>query len=167
EGLPASQPARTPTAPDPSLPTALLITEDDCKLEDFAPGTIVASATLASSALRSPRPVSDLVHRFEALALADAAARLDLRPGALTAKDPADLAKWAAKSGARQIATGFVPRGPLRDWLDAAEPALAASGISLTEWQRDWDTAIWPHATAGFFKVKKAIPRIVQDLGLQ
>ncbi len=47
-----------------------------------------------------------------------------------------------------------------------ATPSLAKHGISLCEWQRDWDAAIWPHATAGFFKVKQNIPRIPQQAGL-
>ncbi len=57
-------------------------------------------------------------------------------------------------------------RGPLFDWLDEARPHLAAKGITLAEWRRDWDSAIWPHATAGFFKVKQAIPRILHETGL-
>jgi deoxyribodipyrimidine photo-lyase len=60
--------------------------------------------------------------------------------------------------------TPYVPQGPLRDWIDAATPALAARGITLTEWRRDWDSAIWPHATAGFFKVKERIPRILAEV---
>jgi len=59
--------------------------------------------------------------------------------------------------------TAYVPEGPLRDWLDEAGPDLRAAGIALCEWQRDWDKAIWPHATAGFFKVKKQIPRIISQ----
>ncbi|MEX0602804.1 MAG: hypothetical protein WD295_05650, partial [Bacteroidota bacterium] len=55
-----------------------------------------------------------------------------------------------------------VTTGPLRDWLDQAAPSLARAGITLCEWQRDWDAAIWPHATAGFFKVKQNIPQILQ-----
>ena len=76
---------------------------------------------------------------------------------------PGDLAVWAARAGATQIVTPCVPAGPLRDWLDEAAPALAARGITLCEWQRDWDAAIWPHATAGFFKVKQQIPRILEQ----
>jgi deoxyribodipyrimidine photo-lyase len=41
---------------------------------------------------------------------------------------------------------------------------LAARGITLCEWRRDWDSAIWPHAAAGFFKVKAQIPRIVDQM---
>jgi deoxyribodipyrimidine photo-lyase len=47
--------------------------------------------------------------------------------------------------------------------LDEAAPSLASAGITFCEWRRDWDAAIWPHATAGFFKVKQNIPRILEQ----
>jgi len=94
--------------------------------------------------------------------LADAARRSGFAATAMRADDPASLAKWAASAGATQIATPYITRGPLRDWLDEAAPALAKAGITLCEWRRDWDTAIWPHATAGFFKVKQNIPQILE-----
>jgi deoxyribodipyrimidine photo-lyase len=166
DGLPSVLPLRKITAPDPGRPTALLITEEDCRVEDFnlAALDIRATATLAASPLRSPWPVSDLVTRFEAAALTDAATRVGASPVALQAADPADLAKWAASCGATQIATPYVTRGPLRDWMDQAAPSLAKAGITLCEWRRDWDAAIWPHATAGFFKVKQQIPRILHEV---
>ena len=34
--------------------------------------------------------------------------------------------------------------------------------IKLCEQRREWDNAIWPYATAGFFKVKKQIPIILE-----
>ena len=55
---------------------------------------------------------------------------------------------------------------PVRDWLDAAAPALAARGIALAEVRREWDAAVWPHATAGFFKVKTQIPVLIDQLRL-
>ena len=84
-----------------------------------------------------------MVAAFEEAALADAAARSGLDATAFTAGDPGDLAAHAARLGATQIATPFIPRGPLRDWLDRARPALDAEGIALTEWQRGWDARIW------------------------
>ena len=75
-------------------------------------------------------------------------------------------AKWVESLGARQIAMPYVATGPLADWIAEARPALEARGIALTEWRRDWDALIWPHATAGFFKVKKKIPDILQAAGL-
>ena len=59
--------------------------------------------------------------------------------------------------------TPFVTRGPLRDWLDQAELILTERGSRICEYRRDWDNVIWPHATAGFFKVRKKIPRILDQ----
>ncbi|MEM9581494.1 MAG: FAD-binding domain-containing protein [Pseudomonadota bacterium] len=169
EGLPSVTALRSLETPKTGVPTALLITEEDCHLEEFAPHdlNLCASATLTASHLRSDRPVNEIVQAFESQALADMASRLDLTPDRLEARDPADLAKWASKAGAKQIATAFIPQGPLHDWMTAARPALDKANITLTEWQRDWDAALWPHATAGFFKVKKAIPQVLKDLDVE
>ncbi len=166
DGLPSVQPLRAITPPQAGKPTALLITDEDCRIEDFnlAALDICAAATLTSSHLRSPLPVADAVTAFETLALADTATRTALAPTLLCADHPDILAKWAAQSGATQIATPYVTRGPLQDWLTDAAPYLATRGITLTEWQRDWDRAIWPHATAGFFKVKQQIPDILNQM---
>lgn len=165
-GLPSVLPLRMVTPPRPGLPTALLITDEDCRVEDFdlAALDIRTVAKLTTSHLRSPLPVSELVSGFEAGALADAALRIGATSLALHAGDPAALAKWAKAAGAIQIATPYVAQGPLRDWLDEAAPSLASAGITLCEWRRDWDAAIWPHATAGFFKVKQNIPRILEQV---
>ena len=164
DGLPSVMPLRAFLAPKAGVPTALLITDEDCRVEDFSLASldIRAVATLTASHLRSPLPVSDLVTRFEADALTDAAFRVGRPTVPLQAGDPAALAKWATSAGATQIATPYITTGPLRDWLDQTAPALATAGITLTEWRRDWDAAIWPHATAGFFKVKQNIPRILE-----
>lgn len=166
DGLPTVLPLRAVMPPKPGVPTALLITEEDCRPEDFAHAAldIRAVATLAGSALRSPLPVADAVTRFEAVALADAAARLGAAHDALVAAHPDGLAKWAAGVGVTQIVTPYVTRGPLSDWLAEAQPHLAARGITFAEWRRDWDAAIWPHATAGFFKVKSQIPAILDRM---
>ena len=166
DGLPPTLPLRAVTPPKPGLPTGLLITDEDCRIEDFDLGrlTLCGAATLAASALRSPLPVSDLVTGFEATALADAATRAGVVAHPLQALHPDTLALWAAQIGAAQIVTPYVTRGPLHDWLTQAAPYLTAKGITLTEWRRDWDAAIWPHATAGFFKVKQQIPRILDQM---
>ena len=168
DGLPPVRPLRQPLAPDLALPAVLLITEEDCSAEDFdlAALDIRATATLQATHLRSPRPVPEAIGRFEAGALADAAGRTRRAALTLRAGAPDELTAWADGAGARQIVTPYVPEGPLRDWLRAAEPVLRARGIALCEWRRDWDALIWPHATAGFFKVKKRIPSILQDAGL-
>ena len=168
DGLPSATPLRSPRAPDPDRPTVLLITEDDCRPEDFDMSSLklVGCASLAASHLRSPLPVSGLVEEFEQGALRDAAQRSGQSTTELRAGVPADLARLVSRLGATQIVTPYIPVGPLRDWMLDATPALSEAGIELAEWRRDWDDAIWPYATAGFFKVKKQIPRILENAGL-
>ena len=141
-------PTRDVRAPQSGILTALLITDEDCCLEDFDLSNldICGTATLSCSHLRSPLNVADAVLAFEAGALADAASRRNDNPVHLMATDPP-----------------FVTRGPLRDWLEKAEVILTDSGITLCEQRRNWDDAIWPHATAGFFKIRKHIPRILDQ----
>jgi deoxyribodipyrimidine photo-lyase len=171
EGLPPILGLRPVVAPRPDLPTALLITEEDCCVEDFPWSSldVRAAATLTASALRSPRAVAESVARFEADALADATTRLrgaglGVPIESLHAARPESLAAWAAAHGITQLVTPYVPRGPLHDWLTDAAPHLAAQGIALAEWRREWDEALWPHATAGFFKVKQRIPQLLRLL---
>ena len=168
EGLPSVTPLRKVQAPDLNRPTVLLITEEDCRPDDFDLQSLnlVGCATLAASHLRSPRPVATLVEEFEQGALSDTASRIGLDVTVLRAGVPTDLARWVSRAGATQIATPYIPTGPLQDWMLETKPALEEAGIDLVEWRRDWDSAIWPQATAGFFKVKKQIPAILQDIGL-
>ena len=163
DGLPTVMPIREMRKLRISVPTALLITDEDCNLGDvdMSDFKICGTATLSCSHLRSQLKVADAVLAFEMGALADAAKRLDMIPTRLIARDPADLADWAENVGAKQIFTPFISRGPLLDWLNKAEPTLTARGISICEDRREWDDAIWPYATAGFFKVRKKIPEIL------
>ena len=166
DGLPPVPPLRVMGAPRPGVPTALLITDEDCSAEafDLSGLDIRGVATLAGGHLRSPLAVADEVLAFEDGALADAAARIDMRATVLRADHPDVLSRWAANIGATQIVTPYVTRGPLHDWLEEARMFLAQNDIAFCEMRRDWDDAIWPHATAGFFKVRKQIPRILDQM---
>jgi deoxyribodipyrimidine photo-lyase len=176
QGLEATEPGGLPpvlalrefNTPTPSVPTALLITDEDCRLDDFALSQLDlrAAATLATSHLRSPLEVSEAVVRFEAGALADTAARAGVSAVALRAGHPGELARWAQSVGVTQVVTPYATRGTTHDWLCEATPALAANGITLAEWRREWDAEVWPLATAGFFKVRQQIPRVLGELGL-
>ena len=170
DGLPTVQPLRKIHEAQSDLPTVILITDEDCLIEDFdhAHLDLQCAATLSCSHLRSPLQVSKHVYAFETGALADAALRSKLDMMHLKAAEPSVLVDWAAQAGAKQILTPYVTHGPLRDWLNLAEPFLLDRGITLCEQRRAWDEAIWPHATAGFFKVRKQIPRILdQTIGVQ
>jgi deoxyribodipyrimidine photo-lyase len=165
DGLPSVLPLRAITAPDIRRPTAVLITEDDSLPEDFdlTGFDLRGAATLATAHLRSPLEVSSLVTEFQAGARADAAQRLGQPTTTLEANHPDVLVKWATGLGITQIVTPYIARGPLHDWIEDARPLLTARGIALAEVRRDWDSAIWPHATAGYFKVKTQIPRLLEQ----
>ena len=168
EGLPVALPIRTPKVPDLSRPSVLLITEEDCRPEDFDLSSLnlIGCATLSASHLRSPLSVAPIIDKFEQSALGDTASRINLDISELRAGTPNELVRWASRAGASQIVTPFIPTGPLRDWILKAQPSLKEAGIDFIEWRRDWDEAIWNYATAGFFKVKKQIPSILQITGI-
>ena len=168
DGLPDVSPIRTLKIPDPNRPTVLLITEEDCRPEDFdlSSFNLTGCATLASGHLRSPLNVVPIVEKFEKGALCDTASRINLEITELRAGAPNELVRWASRAGASQIVTPFIPTGPLRDWIIEATPNLNEAEIEFVEWRRSWDDAIWRYATAGFFKVKKQIPNILQTTGV-
>jgi hypothetical protein len=154
--------------PDPALPTALLITEEDCLPETLGLDlpAMRGAATLQITDARSDAPVGPLVEAFDRGALEDAARRAEAAGAPtverLSSVAPEDLARWAARAGAAQIVTAWVPVGPVRDWLEAARPALG--DVRVTMVRRPWDEAVWPHATAGFFRMKKQIPALLDAL---
>jgi len=90
--------------------------------------------------------------------------RAGVVPLRLQADDPEVLARWVAAARVTQVVTPYITRGPLHDWVAQAVPLLAAQGIVVCGWRRDWDSAIWPQATAGCFKVKQQIPPTLNEL---
>ena len=156
-------PARAITPFDPSKPSALLIT-----LEDGTPETLglpIDAFRAVGTLCVSPPNIAAPVAQFDQAALAEAGQRM--RGDGVVTLDPRNpdaLAEWAHAVGAEQIVTSYLPIGPTHSWLEASRPRLDAAGIRLAEVQRAWDSAVWPYATAGFFKVKKKIPQILQAL---
>ena len=146
----------------------VVLTEDDCRLEDFnLQGLSVRGvASIAASCARSPREVSGRVIAAEDSALTDAATRLGEPVKSFRSDELASLAQWAHSVGARQLVMPFLTRGPLSDLMDPQRSRWTASGLRLAEWQRDWDRVVWPFATSGFFKLKEKIPALVRALGL-
>lgn len=166
EGLPPLQPVRPVRPPEPNTPTLVLLTEDDCLPETLFPAhlDVRSVAIFPSSRLRSPRPVAEAVASFEKGALGDAGERFGEGYETLDAASPEGLAALAGRAGARQVLASFSPTGPLKDFLDAAAPSFERQGLCLSECRRRWDDAVWQHASAGFFKVKKQIPNILDTM---
>ncbi len=163
DGLPRALPLRRPLAPRAGAKTLLLLTDENCAImpDDITGFDVVAVVGLTQSHLRRASPQ---VATFEAEAIRDCAARLGRAIEMVEARDPKALAHMATRVGAVQIATPYIPQGPLYDWITEARALLEAAHIPLTEWCDPWDQNIWPHATAGFFKVKQKIPQLIADM---
>jgi deoxyribodipyrimidine photo-lyase len=165
----AGHPAPTPLAQADMLADGeiiLLVTEEDCRPETLPLG----QARVVAVAALDPEMAYDNhaapVIAFKRGAVADAAARAvehfkcprqDIGGESIVT----DLKALASQTKCASLATAYLPVGPLRDRLAAAVRDLAGQGITLRQVRRDWDSAFWPHATHGFFKLKEKIPAVL------
>ncbi len=156
DGPPHPDPIAVPEdVPLPSGRIGLLLHDDDLHPDFlFARGLEPAgTAALVAPAARTPLTVAPKVAAFTTALAEDAVSRAP-HPGPVT-DDTAEIARWAA--GFDHIVTPYAPTGWLRDTLDR-------SGIATHRPLRDWDAAAWPHATAGFFRLRKRIPDILDTI---
>lgn len=66
----------------------------------------------------------------------------------------------------KAIVMEHLPLGPAADGMARARAALKKAGFRVHVIARQYDRLVWPHATKGFFKLKKQIPHILTGLGL-
>ncbi len=158
---PARGPLPTSDRYDPSLRTGHLITDDDLSPGWMLQGAMPA-ATLNGTPSRSPLHTSQRVQDWTQQAIQDATGRLGLTP--TDCKTAHDICTWATNEKLQQIVTSYSPTGPAQDLLTAARPALNNAGIRLVQHIRPFDAAAWPHATAGFFGFKSAIPTLIAHM---
>ncbi len=144
EGPPHPAPRPCPVS-DPIPKTGrigLLVTEEDLS-PDWLPITPDATAFCQTTSHRSHLAVAPQVTDF--------VGNLCDMPRVL----PDDIAKWMAMHRLDHVVTSYIPTGPTRD---------ALAQVPLTQIIRPFDAAAWPHATAGFFKFKTAIPGLLSAL---
>jgi deoxyribodipyrimidine photo-lyase len=140
--------------------TALLITAEDLCAETW----VLKAEVTACAALNAPEAAAPETPSAAFLcgALTDGLGRaIDHFSAPGESLRLAEVAAWAKKSGAKELVTSYAPVG-LTAWaLDRLGPDLAAEGIRLVRLQRPFDRRVWPHARAGFFKLKEKIPQLL------
>lgn len=144
---------RLASSPDPSAATLLLLTTEDLSVEQIGAMPVKSIAFLEG---RNP---------WDETALADGLARAtQVWPDAEVcgALAPGDLAAAAKSSGCTQVATAFLPVGPVASSIVSVRAELQGLGIAFTEHLRDWDRMAWPHCRKGFFGLKEKIPALLQ-----
>jgi deoxyribodipyrimidine photo-lyase len=91
-----------------------------------------------------------------------AAGHLGLEPTRLDSHSLTDrVIAWCERYELEQIVMPCVPVGAARDGLAPVEIALEGRGIRVAQFRRSWDDQLWPHATHGYFRFRKAIGSVV------
>ena len=149
----------------------LLMTEEDLHSESLPlRDQPAAIAVLPAAAECGPVSFADDVMAFRKGLLEDAAQRAKeyfaCPVQQLSGRSTKALLDWAQSEDLDTIVLSQPPVGPIRDWLAAvatevATSELSAAGIKCHTILRDYDAQVWPHATAGFFKLKKRIPELL------
>lgn len=157
--LPEMRPAPTVRSFDPDQPTSLVLHS-----EDLSPGWLIEalSAPPRATAVLMPEQGDTAlrVHGFRQALTEDMLTRWQGRLGTLTRVSNAkDLAQWASAQAQTQILTPYAPVGPVRQSLTEASATTDIHPIL-----RGFDAAAWPHASAGFFKFRKAIPDLLVEM---
>jgi deoxyribodipyrimidine photo-lyase len=140
-----------------------LITEDDLTPESlFGAQPWAASVAVQATQSRSEALVSQAVTAFAHAGLGDALARnpanSQLGPLAInTEAERTAAVERIRATGVDQLLSAWVPTGPTADAVEALRVALSAENIALKTVPRDWDIAVWPHSTHGFFRFWKAV----------
>ncbi len=139
QGPPAVPPPRPVAVP--AGEAALLLHLEDLHPEslDLGPARVVRVVPVLAHA----PDAAAAVRRADEAAMADAVSRATARFGCPAAPD----------EGGLPAVTAYAPVGP-------SAAALPPCATIL----RPWDAATWPRSTAGFFKVKTAIPTILKGL---
>ena len=159
----AASPPPVGDTPERSVPTLLVLHEDDLRPESIPQLSgldIVGVVGIQCTAGRSPLPAEELPLAFTGEAVSDGLRRAGEAFGTDTRVLEGDeaIASAAGDFGAEQVVTPYAPVGPVADRLAAEH----RDGLSLVRVQRDYDRAAWPHCAKGFFAVRKQIPGLVQ-----
>jgi deoxyribodipyrimidine photo-lyase len=172
DGPEAPLPSRLkpPMSVPPGEPIVLLVNEDDLTPERWP----VASDQVKGVALLPPDQsypgLAQAVVDFRRHAISDAAMRAERAFGCpvilLTQPQPGEAIALCRTVAAEKLVTAQVPVGPARETYATVVAGLMGSGIAAMEVRRDWDSAFWPYARAGFFKLKERIPETLERLGL-
>ena len=123
--------------------------------------------TLMCFIYSSPLPVSARVLDFVDGALEDARLRIGSQVGRSANSvqvlgDAHDTLDWARSLDLKQVVTAYPPTGPAAEAVNDMQKLLSTHGVRLVRLLREWDKAAWPHATHGFFRFRKQIPRIIE-----
>jgi len=142
----------------------LLVTEDDMQVADVLSHPPIATIGALATEGRSPNPLGEIAQHFAATAMYNACGD---HPIISHGSWSDDIIRACARHQIKTVVTGYAPVGPVATALKNARSDLTAAGIRVLLVRRDFDAVAWPHATKGFFAMKKAVPQILEILNFK
>ncbi|MFK7791433.1 MAG: FAD-binding domain-containing protein [Devosiaceae bacterium] len=166
--IPSPLPPREAHARVPDGDYALLLTSDDLHPESWPgydanpPKLVICVAQVSQEADLN---AGEIAREFTIAALDETASRLGIDTA--TCEPTAEaLAALIRDKNLACLGHAFANSGPTHAFLNQVLVKIHAENIALHEMKRSWDNHAWPHATAGFFKMKKKIPKLMAQAGL-
>ncbi|MEM6711385.1 MAG: FAD-binding domain-containing protein [Pseudomonadota bacterium] len=153
----------------PAAVIALGQTADEAALNS---GDIAASFTRNASANAAKRISreyhSDIADLSKKNNIGDSATQPNIANDVVgaNAQDVERVLSACESANLTQLMMPLALTGPTKNFRDALRQATSLRGITLTEIQRRWDANAFPYATAGFFKMKKQIPKLLAKADL-
>ncbi|MEO1679371.1 MAG: FAD-binding domain-containing protein [Pseudomonadota bacterium] len=144
----------------------LLVTEEEGQFADVLKGSPAGTLGLLATDGRSPLAIGQRARAFAQGAVQDGVSR-NGGGDVLSVDDWAEpiIAK-TEQLGVTSVVTAYAPVGPVADRLADALGALEQAGLALHQIRRTYDDLAWPHATKGFFELKRNVPQVLRGLGL-
>lgn len=157
--LPGPCPLQPSCPPPAGLRLGLLLTEEDLSAGDWVAARypVSASAKYFPSAGYKGLCIHPKVVEFRRQALSRS-----------NGEEPFEKSRgfvdWAKEAGLEGIVTAEPTTGIWPELLKTLRTSLAEHGIEIYTVRHWWDETLFPHATHGFFRFKKAIPYAIQRL---
>lgn len=147
--MPERQLLHLPPDPAPRGRIGHLMFPDDLAPPPERIGKITATAAFVPPLLESTPLISDFLNG------AVNATLYHTNGSRLARSLPLAITDWIRTERLDSIVVSQPTVGITKDFLDTQQLSLP-----LHFFVRDWDRNLWPHATAGFFKLKAALPQI-------
>ena len=147
----------------------LLVTEEDCHPESLASLQPDAVLVLTERTPRSVLPLGEKSAIFASEALSHRAQFFEAYFGVdVSVQEGGEwsdiLSEWMGTNNLEVCVTSRLPLGPV---ARRTRRACREAGIEFLEITRVYDQCAWPHAKRGFFGLKKKIPQILSEIGLE
>ena len=139
----------------------LLIHENDVSLEDIPNFDHLFVQKSHCSTINRSNLVKNYVDNLLSDCLRRSLKKSKQKPKIFNFSDKTKLKDFVNENEIKNIFTHYPGIGYLKDEL---KHFSKVSGVNMKYFITDWDSRLWPHASKGFFKLKKKIPEILGDM---